>query len=135
MSADRTTRDWRVLLASLDFQNGHWFEFDTGTGEGVWKQVAFFRVHDVMLDLGFGDPVKWVTVRDGFGNERSEVVPDEERDAIIKHFVHRDREATKRTHIDAERMGKVGRGKVRRSAAEEHAQRRTEHDAQLGLEY
>jgi hypothetical protein len=106
---DDLTAEWDLITGVIDFQNGKWYERDVGSGEGVWREVAFFRVHDLLGEFGFGES---------------------ERDTIIKQLIWRDKEATKRRHVDSKRIG-MPRGKVKRSAAEKRLQRKAQQELEL----
>jgi hypothetical protein len=57
MQLARLTRDWRVLVSVLDYQDNDWFEgYTNSDGDAIWSKIVFSRVYDLLRELGFGDP-------------------------------------------------------------------------------
>jgi hypothetical protein len=49
---ERYARDWNVLINSLDFESGDWYERGSDA-EGGWHRIGFFRVYELLDELDF----------------------------------------------------------------------------------
>ena len=108
---ERMTRDWNVIVNTLDCESGDWYERHADA-EGAWHRIGFSRVYDSLLELGF---------------HRSD------HDEIIKALEQRD--SSKNFQIISHRRGHKRKPRpLKRDKAEERAQRRTRLEAQEELE-
>jgi hypothetical protein len=83
---ERLRELWEILTNNLDYHARKWY---APNENGDWVQLRPGLHHEILFDLGIGDPVQFEKVRDPDGSVRSVLIPDPERDEIIKQFIYR----------------------------------------------
>lgn len=96
---DESTELWVRLVDNLDFHAGKWYVPDE---KGDWKLLSGVYLHDLLYDLGVGDPPAFEKVFVD-GEWVSKLVEDAERLEIIRQFVYRDQESHARLTDDVRR--------------------------------
>jgi hypothetical protein len=98
---DSLTALWARLTDALDYHAKKWYLADE---YGEWRELPWMHVHDTLFDLGIGELPRFEPVFEDDGvlvGQR--LIPDCEREKVIRMFISRDTEAWSRCYQDEKR--------------------------------